>query len=995
MKRLHKLLSMIIATCLLLAGSTLPISATALIDDNNSPNEIVLNEEIPKSEDLILTDKAVLRIDDPEISEESMIPKYIDGSQFNAAGHIQRLTELEDLNTYVFANADGTRSVYIMYENVKYVDKNGIVREKDVSLKSKVGGFGIVQSDIELLIPTNPAHGIDFEYSGFAIKLTPQGLTSVASAVQSNNSIVYDEAYGENTKLVYTPMLSGVKEDIVLNGYTANPNYTFTLETDGLFVHNNDGSYYLADSDKTEPIFYLGEILIYDAVGKPSVGTMTVSAIIEGEKYLLTVTADSDFLSDPTTMYPVTIDPSITVSDSTTTGSIIDSPIFEGYPDRNFATYLFNRVGTPSEEAYGIGRTVVKLSGLTSSNEYKTISANQITNVTFYAKEASGGSTQYINLYPLTSNTTWTETSVTWNNIGSHTTSVNYGNTMYNGQWTAFNITYLVKAWKNETYPADAGFIMTNENEANDKCFYSSEYPTSSYRPYVVMTYDTAISLNYTSTSIVEGGTRTLVATTKPSGQTVTWSTSDSNIATVSSSGIVTAKKAGIVTITASMVDVDGITLTATCVVYVYITNGVYYFNNTSNNDSIEFGGESSYGENEPLTAWMTSSTTAPTERYRIFKLSYLGNGLYSVRSMLNNTMGWTRSDSQLISTTIGTSDSSVPATAKWYINHNGNGYYIYSQYGTSKTVTCPSDDDEDWYILLSPYSSTNVLQCWNITKINESYRGIDIRAKKISMSIGESYTFVATTYSTYDGEYSMALRWKTENSRIASVEYTTGSVSAKNSGKTPVTVYMYNYPTVKATVTLTVKPQTTQTSGIKNGSVYMIKNVSKGSYLRAGGSDTLMLANKNAMDGKQLWYVEWTGSAYKLYSMGIKATVPGSLESVLSANIAQKSPRIRIQTQTATTNWTISYYSGYYYLVNNSTSYNYTSVSANPTDNYVNHVSLNDEDLYARWIFEEIPISTFNNYFTETIMVRVLTFISRYLQIQVCMKTIMWILRT
>ena len=193
-------------------------------------------------------------------------------------------------------------------------------------------------------------------------------------------------------------MLSGVKEDIVLNGYTANPNYTFTLETDGLFVHNNDGSYYLADSDKAEPIFYLGEILIYDAVGKPSVGTMTVSAIIEGEKYLLTVTADGDFLSDPTTVYPVTIDPSITVSDSTTTGSIIDSPIFEGYPDRNFATYLFNRVGTPSEEAYGIGRTVVKLSGLTSSNEYKTISANQITNVTFYAKEASGGSTQYINL---------------------------------------------------------------------------------------------------------------------------------------------------------------------------------------------------------------------------------------------------------------------------------------------------------------------------------------------------------------------------------------------------------------------------------------------------------------------------------------------------------------------------------------------------------------------------------------------------------------------
>ena len=35
---------------------------------------------------------------------------------------------------------------------------------------------------------------------------------------------------------------------------------------------------------------------------------------------------------------------------------IIDAPIFAGYPDRNFETYVYNRVGTPSQE-YGIGRT--------------------------------------------------------------------------------------------------------------------------------------------------------------------------------------------------------------------------------------------------------------------------------------------------------------------------------------------------------------------------------------------------------------------------------------------------------------------------------------------------------------------------------------------------------------------------------------------------------------------------------------------------------------
>ena len=45
MKLSHKLLSMIIAISLLLTGSILPISASVLTDDNNSPNEIVFNDD--------------------------------------------------------------------------------------------------------------------------------------------------------------------------------------------------------------------------------------------------------------------------------------------------------------------------------------------------------------------------------------------------------------------------------------------------------------------------------------------------------------------------------------------------------------------------------------------------------------------------------------------------------------------------------------------------------------------------------------------------------------------------------------------------------------------------------------------------------------------------------------------------------------------------------------------------------------------------------------
>lgn len=386
-----KAVSLMVVISLLLTGTVLPVAtASPFSDDVDSADSLILDDNMTKDDHLAISDEIILRADDPSIAEESMILKYIDSTQFNAARHTQRLTNLEDLNTYVFANADGTRSVYMMHENVKYIDKNGVVKEKDISLTNKAGGFGIVQSDIELLIPNDPAQGIDFEYSGFDIKLTPQDLAVSTSAVQSNNSIVYDEAYGENTKLVYTPLLSGVKEDIILTEYTADSTYTFILETDGLSLYNDGNRYYLAASGKADPVFYLGEIVIYDAIGKPDIGTMTVETILDGQEYLLTVTANDEFLSDPTTVYPVTIDPSITVSDTNTSGSIIDAPIFQGYPNRNFGTYLYNSVGT-TDVNYGVGRTVIRLSGLTSSSEYNTITANQIQNVTFYAMEASGG----------------------------------------------------------------------------------------------------------------------------------------------------------------------------------------------------------------------------------------------------------------------------------------------------------------------------------------------------------------------------------------------------------------------------------------------------------------------------------------------------------------------------------------------------------------------------------------------------------------------------
>lgn len=76
-----------------------------------------------------------------------------------------------------------------------------------------------------------------------------------------------------------------------------------------------------------------------------------------------------------------------------------------------------------------------------------------------------------------------------------------------------------------------------------------------------------SITLNKSTATIAVEGTTSLTATVVPAGSTVTWSSSDTSIATVSS-GTVTGVKAGTATITAS-ITVDGYAYKANCIITV------------------------------------------------------------------------------------------------------------------------------------------------------------------------------------------------------------------------------------------------------------------------------------------------------------------------------------------------------------------------------------------------------------------------------------------
>lgn len=230
----------------------------------------------------------------------------------------------------------------------------------------------------------------------------------------------------------------------------------------------------------------------------------------------------------------------------------------------------------------------------------------------------------------------------------------------------------------------------------------------------------TGVSLNKNSTTLSIGDEETLVATVAPADATnksVTWSSSDDAVASVSSSGTVTAVAAGTADITVTTVDGD---FTATCEVTVSTAS---YINTTGYTD-----GGSYYIYDGTYYLRAVDSSTQP-ERVTtpalatVFTITLVGNdtftfvsdGSYLYATNANNGVrfGSTSDSWNLVSTTGGftfqdTSSSrylsSTGETGKWpngdwrsYQNTNtGNCVLTLVQY-VEKTVTALSVSPNSW----------------------------------------------------------------------------------------------------------------------------------------------------------------------------------------------------------------------------------------------------------------------------------------------------------
>lgn len=427
------------------------------------------------------------------------LPDIITEAEAAENGYVARVSAAEtNLNTLVFRNADGTNTMRIFDHPVKFED-GGTVKDITLGIKTSRGGFISAQSPIRTVFPSRLSDGISLAYDDIEIEMIPEAASRTgASAALSDNGRKITYAYGNRTALEYTLTYTGFKEDIVVEEYTGQTDFDFTLRTNGLILVSEDGSYYLHDAaGKTRAT--LGDIIIFTADERNNAfGSMTHKTVTAGQEYVITVHVDDEYLKDEKTAYPIRIDPTVEIVYDGTNASAIEDVTLNSLETSNANSGAIN-VGKRS--SFGISRILMKFPGLDLS---QVGTADQIISARVELRDLMCYSTRLpVGCYIFQN--AWNINTVNWANsypdgydsTVMDTKTVYYGNgdsSITGGtQRYSYYITAAVKRWKNSSYAKECGIIFKTTNEIENGstnisvCFAS--YNRASNKPSFTMVY--------------------------------------------------------------------------------------------------------------------------------------------------------------------------------------------------------------------------------------------------------------------------------------------------------------------------------------------------------------------------------------------------------------------------------------------------------------------------------------------------------------------------
>ena len=449
-------------------------------------------------------------------------PSYADERTYGneEPQRIRELTELRERNSETWQLSDGSFEAVVYAGNKYYPAENGEMEPIDASIVPvEYSEDGIQYSFTNaanewhvffsnqgsVLLENARGDSLAFSLAGMqssGCTLGGIGLgEELGLELQGENCLQYLQAF-DNVDIVYRVTDYGVKEYIVLYSADVPMEYSFSVCAGNAEVAIRENGELLFGDE--EDGFLFGSLYIVDGNGE-----ISKSAVYElndhGDE--VSIELDPAVLSDPDTVFPLIIDPTVTLTGSSTT---FDSFVSSKYASTNYNSGSeMNYLWTGKNSLYNVCRSYIKFtlpSTLTSSY--------YVTNADLRIEKYAGSIPK---VRALRVGGSWTSSGITWNNKPSGYTTgqsaVMTGYTGYSGNWYRTDVTNTVSMWVRGV-ATNYGFILkdnTEDDTSQFTTFYSSD-SSSPHKPELHITYFPHADANifYYTTTLGPGTTQSI-----------------------------------------------------------------------------------------------------------------------------------------------------------------------------------------------------------------------------------------------------------------------------------------------------------------------------------------------------------------------------------------------------------------------------------------------------------------------------------------------------
>ena len=265
-------------------------------------------------------------------------------SQEEANHDIVEIVDMRTATDKYYRLDDGSYYVAHYNSDVHYLDDNGVWQDIDNSLA--VNGSEITTSNAKIkLAKKTTGNGEIFTIhdGNRKLSLSLNGANKKVEGIISNNETEFDDdatqlqkmttldkisasvRYNdilENVDLEYVIKGANIKENIIVKAKASNYSYSFTLSLNNLVASLNEkNEIIISDSSTSEIVYLIPAPIMWDANDVYSDDIAVSLTDNNNGKYTLTITPDQNWMDDANRIYPITIDPPIY---TTSSSSVLD-----------------------------------------------------------------------------------------------------------------------------------------------------------------------------------------------------------------------------------------------------------------------------------------------------------------------------------------------------------------------------------------------------------------------------------------------------------------------------------------------------------------------------------------------------------------------------------------------------------------------------------------------------------------------------------------------